>query len=65
MFRQLDPAAFIVMVTGNSSSEDVTTALANGVGAYIVKPFNRQKIQACIEKFHSAHPTLAVKGMVG
>lgn len=65
LFRQLDPAAFCVMVTGNSSSDDVSTAMANGVGAYIVKPFNRMKIQACIEKYHALHPALAMKGMVG
>lgn len=65
LFRQLDPAAFFVMVTGNSSSADVSAAMANGVGAYIVKPFSRQKIQACIEKYHALHPMLATKGMVG
>jgi DNA-binding NarL/FixJ family response regulator len=61
LIRQLDPQAFIVMVTGNNGSDDVEAAMANGVGGYIVKPFNKQKIMACLEKYCSHNSGVATR----
>jgi CheY-like chemotaxis protein len=49
--KTLDPAAYIVMVTGNNSVEDVALAKSNHVDGFVVKPYNKQKILACIETF--------------
>lgn len=50
-FRALDPGAYIVMVTGNNSLEDVAMAKSNQVDGFVVKPYNKQKIFERVEKF--------------
>ncbi len=50
-FRALDPGAYIVMVTGNNSLEDVAMAKSNQVDGFVVKPYNKQKIYERVEKF--------------
>lgn len=64
LLRQLDPQAFIVMVTGNNGSDDVEEAMANGVGGYIVKPFNKQKVMACLEKYCSHHTGVSARSKI-
>lgn len=54
--KGLDPTAFIVMVTGNNSAEDVKQAVNNKVDGFIVKPYNKSKIFDCLEKFLTLHP---------
>lgn len=60
--KSVDPEVFVVMVTGNNSVEDVTTARANKVDGFIVKPYNKSKVLECIEKFFVLHPARQTKG---
>lgn len=55
-FRALDSGAYIIMVTGNNSVEDVALAKSNQVDGFVVKPYNKQKIFERIEKFRQLHP---------
>lgn len=39
-----DPAAFIVMLSGNSSKENVIAALEDGAQGFVAKPFPKEKL---------------------
>lgn len=56
LIKTIEPTAFVVMVTGNNSVEDVALAKSNQVDGFIVKPYNKAKIYECIEKFLARHP---------
>lgn len=60
--KSVDPETFVVMVTGNNSVEDVTTARANKVDGFIVKPYNKSKVIESIDKFFAMHPHRMPKG---
>jgi len=49
--RSSDPDAFVVIVSGHGSLENVQEALASGVAAFVVKPFNGRRIAAVLQKF--------------
>lgn len=49
--RILDPQAHLVMVTANNYAPDVLRAKENQVKGFIVKPYNKQKIDEAIAKF--------------
>lgn len=51
MLRRMDPQAYIVMVTANNYTQDVLRAKENQVKGFVAKPYNKQKIEGCIEKF--------------
>jgi two-component system chemotaxis response regulator CheY len=42
--RQANPDIMVVMVSGESSQENVSTAIKNGANGFIVKPFNSGRI---------------------
>ena len=50
--HEIDPAAFVIMVTANNSIEDVQTAKQNQVAGFIAKPYSKQKISEAIEKYN-------------
>jgi two-component system, chemotaxis family, chemotaxis protein CheY len=54
LLKQLDPEAFIVMVTANHTAEDVERARTNHIDGYIVKPFSKAKIMNCVDKYKTA-----------
>ena len=60
--KSVDPASFVVMVTGNNSVEDVALAKSNGVDGFIVKPYNKIKIFDAIDKYMALHPDRQPKG---
>ena len=60
--KGIDPTAFVVMVTGNNSVEDVALAQANKVDGFIVKPYNKSKIFECLEKYLTTHSDRQSKG---
>lgn len=60
--KSVDPDAFVVMVTGNNSVEDVALAKSNQVDGFIVKPYNKSKIYECINKYLALHPERQPKG---
>ena len=42
--READPTAFVAIVSGGSSVDNVRKALSLGAGAFVVKPYNPQRI---------------------
>lgn len=55
----INPNAFIVMLTASHLREDVQTALTKGARGYIVKPFTRKQIKESIEHFQGFKESLA------
>jgi DNA-binding NtrC family response regulator len=49
--KHIDPNAYIVMVTGNQDVNNIQMAKINHVDGFIVKPFNKQKIDDCISRY--------------
>lgn len=47
-----DPWAHAVMLTSSAAQEQVKTAVQQGVRGYIVKPFSRQKLTECIDRYY-------------
>lgn len=62
--KSIDPASFVVMVTGNNSVEDVALAKSNQVDGFIVKPYNKSKIFECVDKYMALHPDRQPKGQL-
>jgi two-component system chemotaxis response regulator CheY len=55
--RALDPDAFIVMVTANDYRDDGAKAIRNGAKGFITKPYSKQKVRDCVEKFLNLYPS--------
>ena len=55
--RKINPSAFIIMTTGTKTEESVKKAAENKVDGYIVKPYSRQQIELCIDKFFAQKDT--------
>jgi two-component system, chemotaxis family, chemotaxis protein CheY len=49
--REIDPVVFIVMISADSSAENIKSALALGVNGFVVKPFSAAKINGIMQKF--------------
>ena len=49
--KQVDPDAFVVMLTSHTETNIVQQSIANGAKGYIAKPFNKAKILSYIEQF--------------
>lgn len=49
--REIDPAAFIGIVSGSSSTDNVRAALQGGANAFVVKPFASQRIVDVLRRF--------------
>lgn len=47
----IDPDAYIVMVTANHYTDEGGQAKRNKVKGFITKPYSKQKVRDCIEKF--------------
>ncbi len=62
IIREVDPDAFMVMVTGNNSARDVAFAKNNKVACYITKPYSKQKIQDAIDSYFVSHPPKTSEG---
>ena len=56
--RSVQPDAFVAMVSGYSSPDNVREALSMGASGFIVKPFKPQRIADALERFRkmSGHP---------
>jgi YesN/AraC family two-component response regulator len=55
-FRSLNPSIFIVMVSGESSLDNVKQSIALGAKGFIVKPYTTGKIKAMFEKYKAETP---------
>ncbi len=51
LVKEYDPDSFIVMVTANNYEKDVSLAIKNKAQGFVVKPYSRQKIMVCIDKY--------------
>lgn len=47
----IDPKAFVVMVSGESTLENVQTALKSGAKGFIVKPYSSQRMLDILDKY--------------
>ncbi|MFN7039519.1 MAG: response regulator [Alphaproteobacteria bacterium] len=50
--KNINPNAFIVIMTADNSTETVKNAIQSGVSGYITKPFARAKLEQYIEKYN-------------
>ena len=46
---QMDPAAYVVMLSGNADKENITHAMSKGAKGFIAKPFTKEKLFQYIE----------------
>lgn len=60
--KKIDPTVFIAMVTASNASVDVNAAIQNHVDGFIVKPYNKQKIVDCLEKYRASRKPTIPKG---
>lgn len=51
--KELDPATLTIIVTANNYEEELNVAQQNNADGFIAKPYNKQQILNCIEKFIS------------
>lgn len=51
LIKALDPNAKIIMVSAMGQQDKVFSAIAAGAKDFIVKPFEKERILACIEKY--------------
>ena len=51
IIRKALPNIMVVMVSGESSAENVTTAIKTGANGFIVKPFNSGRILDSIQNY--------------
>lgn len=59
--KRLDPDACVVMVTASNTSEELKIARANQVDGFVVKPYSRQQISSCIDKYMNSGKATAGK----
>ena len=52
--RSVQPDAFVAMVSGYSSPDNVREALSMGASGFIVKPYKPQRIADTLERFRKA-----------
>lgn len=50
--KAINPDTFVVMVSAESTTENLKTALASGVNGFVVKPYSTAKIDGIIQKFN-------------
>jgi YesN/AraC family two-component response regulator len=50
--KALKKDAFVVMVSADSTADNLRTALACGVNGFVVKPYSTAKIDGIIQKFN-------------
>lgn len=56
--KNIDPDAYVVMVTGNNHVSDVEIARLNKVDGFIAKPFNINNIRTALDRFLHTLPPL-------
>ena len=49
--RQTEPNIMVVMVSGESSAENVTAAIKSGANGFIAKPFNSGRILESLQNY--------------
>lgn len=54
--RSMNPNVFIIMVSGESSLDNVKQSIALGAKGFIVKPYTSGRIKAMIDKYKTENP---------
>lgn len=54
--RSLNPSVFVIMVSGESSLDNVKQSIALGAKGFIVKPYTSGRIKAMIDKYKAENP---------
>jgi len=49
--KEFDPDAYVVMLTASRRPEDIERARDNRVNGFVIKPFNRKKLDECIGQY--------------
>jgi len=49
--RSLNPDAFIVIISGESSASNIKESLTNGAQGFVVKPFRAERIKDVLDKY--------------
>lgn len=52
---QLDPEAYVVMLSGNADRDNITEAMKRGAKGFIAKPFTAEKLQQYIQRCPTIH----------
>lgn len=60
--KEMDSSTYVVMVTANHGMEDVQLARQNHVDGFIAKPFSKQAIRDCIDKYNTHRAARLHKG---
>jgi two-component system chemotaxis response regulator CheY len=53
--RDIDPAIFVIMVSGESSLTNVKKSIALGAKGFIVKPYTSGRVKNMIDKYQKEH----------
>lgn len=59
--RQQQPDAFVAIVSGRSSTDNVRAALTNGASGFVVKPYKPQRILDVLERYQKLSGQTIVK----
>lgn len=50
--KEINPEAYVVMMTGSRLKDDVLKSLEEGAEGYITKPFSEGTIKQCIKEYY-------------
>jgi len=54
----IDPAAFVVMDSAESTADNVRTAVESGARGFMVKPYNMDKVRDILDKYAAYRASL-------
>lgn len=49
--KEIEPNAYVVMMTGSNKAKDVESSINSGAAGYILKPFNAEIVQRMVSEF--------------
>jgi len=55
--REIDPDAFVAIVSGETSITNIQQSLALGAQGFIVKPYSPSRVQEILDKYQKLHPS--------
>lgn len=55
--REIDPDAFVAIVSGETSVANIQKSLALGAQGFIVKPYSPSRVHEVLEKYKKMHPS--------
>jgi two-component system chemotaxis response regulator CheY len=55
--RVINPAAFVAIVSGETSITNIQQSLELGAQGFIVKPYSASRVQEVLDKYQKLHPS--------